>query len=38
MLLIAVVAPLAAQAQTKDMWDYVTSFRATTGRQQNIGS
>ena len=36
LLLLAAVAPFATQAQTKDMWDYVTSFRATTGRQQNI--
>ena len=35
-LLLAVVAPFVTQAQEKDMWDYVTSFRATTGRQQNI--
>lgn len=36
-LLLAAIAPLATQAQTqRDMWDYVTSFRASTGRQQNI--
>lgn len=38
LLLIALIAPFVAQAQEKDMWDYVTSFRATTGRQQNIAT
>lgn len=28
----------AQEKGTTDMWDYVTSFRATTGRQQNIAS
>ena len=35
-LLIAACMPWPLKAQEKDMWDYVTSFRATTGRQQNI--
>lgn len=41
LLLTALFAPLATSAQDKgntDMWDYVISFRATTGRQQNIAS
>jgi len=37
-LFLAALAPWTVQAQEKDMWDYVTSFRATTGRQQNIAS
>ena len=36
--MVALVAPCVMQAQTKDMWDYVTSFHTTTGRQQNIAS
>ena len=39
MMLLVLLTPLMAKAQegaSKDMWDYVTSFRATTGRQQNI--
>ena len=36
--IVALVAPCVMRAQTKDMWDYVTSFRTTTGRQQNIAS
>ena len=41
MLLLAIIAPWTMQAQeqaTTDMWDYVNSFRATTGRQQNIAT
>ena len=40
-MLLALIAPWTVQAQeqaTTDMWDYITSFRATTGRQQNIAS
>lgn len=35
-LLLAACMPWPLKAQEKDMWDYITSFRATTGRQQNI--
>lgn len=38
---MALAAPCAMLAQDKgttDMWDYVISFRASTGRQQNIAS
>lgn len=35
-LLLAACIPWPLKAQEKDMWDYITSFRATTGRQQNI--
>ena len=38
-VLFAMVSMVNAQPNgkgTTDMWDYVTSFRATTGRQQNI--
>ena len=41
MVLIAFIVPSKTQAQERastDMWDYVTSFRASTGRQQNIAT
>ncbi len=38
-LLLATLVPMTAQEQgSRDMWDYVTSFRASTGRQQNIAT
>lgn len=36
LLLFALLAPLAAQAQEKDMWDFVNSFSCSTGRQHGV--
>ena len=38
MLLIALVAPWSATAQksTSDMWDFITSFSCSTGRQHGV--
>jgi len=41
LLIFALVAPAMAQAQAKantDMWDYVTSFSCSTGRQHGVVS
>lgn len=41
MLFTAITAPLTAQVQDKgttDMWDFVTSFTCTTGRQHGVVS
>ena len=35
-LLLAIVAPWTIQAQSRDMWDLVTSFSCSTGRQHGI--
>ena len=37
MLFLAIVAPWTAQAQApRDMWDFVTSFSCSTGRQHGV--
>ncbi|MBP5643612.1 MAG: choice-of-anchor J domain-containing protein [Bacteroidales bacterium] len=35
-LLMVLMAPFATNAQTKDMWDLVTAFSTSTGRQHGI--